>query len=310
MKKQKYLYYGIIAMLLGSLNPPTIKLATQHLSPTMFNVMRYAIASGIMLPLFWRDRGKISRRNLYYAALSGIGIAISSQCFATAIHMSSSAYASLLTLLNPIFLVILSAKITREKIKSTYLVGFSLAGLGALIIILAPALGGGATDISFYPVATGLLLIMAVAYPLATIFARKAHEARPKLPLTSVIFVQTFVTMSVGLAIAITTQTLSVPTSAALDPTTIWAVLFSAIGVNIFNRLLYVESYRQIGSVINGALWYLGVFVTLAVSVFVLGESISVVAIGGGIITLLGVILSESKIAKKLHFHHRLYEQH
>lgn len=310
MKKQKYFYYGIIAMLLGALNPPTIKLATEHMSPTMFNILRYAIASGLMLPLFWRNRARLSRRSLYYASLSGLGIAISSQCFATAIHMSSSAYASLLTLLNPIFLVALSAKMTKEKINSTHLVGFSLAGLGALIIILAPALGGGPADISFYPVATGLLLVMAIAYPLATIFARRAHETGSKLPLTSVIFVQTFVTLCVSLAIGITTQSISIPASALANPTAIWAVLFSAIGVNIFNRLLYVESYRQIGSVINGALWYLGIFITLGVSVFLLGESLSVVALGGGIVALLGVILSESKLTKKLHFHHRLYEQH
>lgn len=293
-------------MFIGSLNAPIIKHVTASLNPLMFNSVRFGLAAALTLPFFLSNLRKLSKRNTYYSVLSGVCLFISALCFAVAIDLSTATYVALLTLLHPVMLVIFSIKMTNDKIDAKRMTGFSLAALGALLVITAPLMSSGQTDIRFYPAATMLVLIMIVAYPLAIIFTRKANESRVRLPIVSAIFIQTFTIFLLSTLTTIATDNLESPTAIISNKDTILAILYSGVFICIVDRVLNVKSYEHVGSAVNGGLAYMGIFISIIVAVATLGEQLSLTAVLGGIIILIGVVITDHKLSRKHHHNQHL----
>lgn len=297
-------------MFIGSLNAPIIKHVTASLNPIMFNTVRFGLAAAITLPFFLMHLHKLSKRNARYSILSGVCLFISALCFAVAIDLSTATYVALLTLLHPVMLVIFSIKMTNDKVDAKRMTGFSLAALGALLVIAAPLISAGNADIRFYPLATMLVLVMIVTYPLAIIFTRKANESRVRLPIVSAIFIQTFTIFIFSLVAAIITNNLESPTAIASNKNTILAILYSGVLICIIDRVLNVKSYEHVGSAVNGGLAYMGIFISIIVAVVTLGETLSLTAVLGGIVILIGVIITDHKLPRKHRHNQHLLRHH
>lgn len=297
-KNIKYFWYGILASILGSINAPIIKYVTQYISPAAFNTLRFTLTALITLPFFLIYIKKITKKNLRFAILSGFFLSISTLTFAMAVNSSTASYITLLTLLEPVLLVISSVVLTKERVNMRHLSNFSLAGLGALIIVSAPLIAIGSHNIDFYPKATVLALIMIVCYPLCVIYAKKSNESRKKLPFISIIFVQSIVTIILNLFVTLVfgNSEFSKLNQAGLN--ILLPIVYSGIFVSMINRALNVISYQKIGSAINGAIWYFGNLLTLVISVIFLKESISIVALIGGCLILLAVTSINRSLAK------------
>lgn len=298
-KNLKYFWFGVLAMLFGSINAPIIKHATQNISPATFNILRFALTTLLTLPFFIVNLPKLTRKNLRFAVVSGFCLALSTLSFAMAINASTASYIILLTLLEPIILVVLSVLLTKEKIKFRHLKNFSLAGFGALLIISAPIISVGNHNFSFYPFATFLALIMIISYPISIIFAKKSNEAPKKLPFISIIFIQAFIVSILSLIYAVASQSLNIDPIKQGNFSAILSIIYSGIFISIINRILNILNYQKIGSAINGALWYCGTLLSLIISIIFLDESLSIVALFGGSIILIAVALSKKTLTKK-----------
>lgn len=300
---KRYFWYGVLAMLLGSVNAPIIKYVTQSINPATFNVLRFSLTLLVMLPFFILNANKLTIKNLQFAIFSGFFLSISTLTFAMAIKSSTVSYIALLTLLDPITLVYFSIKITNEKINFRHLSSFILALLGALIIITSPLLASGQPTTTFYPIATLLALLMVISYPLAIIFSKLSNESYKKLPYTSIVFVQAFVVTIVSFICAKATKSFEINQFNINDVGLTLAIIYSGIVASVINRILNVLNYQKIGSAINGALWYCGIFITLIISVKILNEPLSIFALFGGAIILIAVMLSEQSLTKKYRYH-------
>ncbi len=307
---KKYFWYGFLAMLLGSLNIPLMKYATESTNPATINALRYSFGALITLPYFFKHFHKLNKNNLRYSVLSGIAIFVSSAGLVIALDHSTANYVALLTILCPIMLVIFSIKMTRDKVDFKKIAGFSIALLGALVIIAGPLIKTGNASFEFYPLATFFIFLLVIAYPLAVIFARKANEERKKLPLTTIIFIQTIVVAILSFIWGITTNQFKLPISTTPNLSIIIPIVYSGVFVTAISRILNVASYEKTGSAVNGSLYYFGVFITLLISIIFLKEPISVIAMIGGVLILLGVIIAEyglsikHKIYSKIHIYH------
>lgn len=297
-KKYKYFWYGVLASIFGSIHAPLIKYVTRDISPATFIILRYVLTALITLPFFFIHYKKVTKQNLRFAILSGVFLAISTLSFVMAINISTASYITLLTLLEPIALVLSSVILTKERINMRHLSNFSLAGLGALIIVSAPIISTGNLNSNFYPLATLLALIMAVCYPLCIIHSKKSNESRKKLPFLSIIFIQSIIVISLNLIVALVFDFTNLNKLNLSNPKILLPIIYSGIVISIINRALNVISYQKIGSAANGAIWYFGTLLTLITSVIFLNESISIIALLGGCLILLAITSLNKSIAK------------
>ncbi len=295
--KQKYFIYGLIACVIGSANATVIRHTTYSVDAIYFNFLRYCLAAIVCLPFFIRYSHKLNLKNVRYSLFSGIALFVATICYVIAIQLSQATYVTLLTLLNPIMLVVLTLRLTKDRVKMKHLAGFSIAAFGALLVVTGPLIAKGNTTFGFYPVATIMILINAVAFPLGIIYARKAGESRKKLPLISTIFIQASViaALSFATSLAINNSTRGFFNANITMPVVIGAI-YSGIGVGVVDRLLTITSYRNIGAAINGGLAYLGIFLSITISVMVLNEKLSLIALVGGGMILLGIYVSEKHL--------------
>ncbi|MFO0886892.1 MAG: EamA family transporter [Candidatus Nomurabacteria bacterium] len=307
---KKYFWYGFLAMLLGSLNIPLMKYATESTNPATINALRYSFGALVTFPYFFKNIHKLNKNNLRYSVLSGIAIFVSSACLVIALDHSTANYVALLTILSPIMLVLFSLKMTKDKVDIRKIAGFSIALLGALIIIAGPLIKTENASLEFYPLATFFILLIVIAYPLSVIFARKANEERKKLPLTAIIFIQTIVVAILSFIWGISTSQLTLSIGITSSPSIIIPIVYSGIFVTAISRVLNVASYEKTGSAVNGILYYCGVFITLLISIIFLKEPLSIIATLGGVLILVGVVIAEyglsikHKIYSKIHIYH------
>lgn len=304
-KKQKrdswtyWLAVGLMAQLLVAPAATVMKVVVDQVDPLLFNTLRGAIVVAIALPFLLLYLRKFTRYNVTYALAAGFCMAIAAISIVYALQMSQASYVVILSLLQPIILVVLSAKILREKVSFRAAAGITLAAFGAFLAVSLPLLLSGDVSHNFYPLATALILVNCIFFPLGLIFYRKSHEAG--LPMVSIQGVMSFVIMTVsGVALFATGGTLA----PVVDITPqIWlGIIYSSVIVVFVARMMGMASMERIGASAYGGLIYLENIVAILIPVLVLGEKLSVAVIIGGAVILAGLYLTERH--RVIHHHH------
>lgn len=70
-------------------------------------------------------------------------------------------------------------------------------------------------------------------------------------------------------------------------------VLYMALGVSLLAHMLTVMTYRRLGSAVTGGMQYVESFLAIALPILLLGERMTIEMLLGGMLILLGVILTE-----------------
>jgi len=199
--------------------------------------------------------------------------------------MTTASDAVLLLNFTPVFAVILAAAVIDERMTVTKLLGLAMATLGATMIVFNPA----AVDPNISPTRLiGDIILIASTFFFAVngIIGKIAVKSVDSVSLTlySTLSAVPFLWVSVILF-----EDLSV--LLALSPET-WIII---IWVGIVNTalafMLYYESMKHIeASKVQIALNLIGVWGVL-MSIPILGETISLLQILGGAVTIFGVIM-------------------
>jgi drug/metabolite transporter (DMT)-like permease len=287
---------GLSSYLLTAPNSTIIRVLVGHIEPIEFTFIRSLIVVAISVPFILFSIKKLNRLNLAYSLSAGLCMLIAILSMTYAIKYSSASYTIIIGLLSPILLIVLSRRLTSDRMGFRALGGVALAGMGALIIILAPLLVAGNTSTHFYPIATVLMLINIVFFTLGILFSRKANEAG--MPLTAnsgfmsiVILLLSFTGMYVTHGIPTDIIHFSIPT---------WiGIFYSSIVVVFIARIMNIASYEHIGAATIGGLNYLGTIVAIIIPIVLLGEKLPVTIVLGGIVILLGVYLTENHRVKQ-----------
>lgn len=293
-----WFFIGVIAVFLAAPNNIAIRHTLDYVDPVMFNVMRFGIIALLATPYILLKWKTYSRKAWRYSLIVGAAMSVAVTTHVWAIQESQASYVAILSLFSPIIFIFYAMRFNKEKLNRRSFAGITLAAAGAFAIVALPVLLHQGSEFIFYPFATFLIVFRSLSFPLAIIFAKKAHDT--KMPIMVTMGISSWVVFITSSVVALLGPGLVLPD--IHNSNMLLGVLYSSIAVSLLARMGNVVSYAKIGSVASSALTYAEVLLAVILPVFILHEKLSYEMIIGGILILVGVYIVE---------HHRLaHRQH
>lgn len=135
-----------------------------YAGPFALNVIRI----GVSLALFWilfianADKQKIQKKEIIsFIVCALMAIALNQMLFIEGLSLTFSIHASLLTLITPIMITIIAARMLKEKLTIEKIIGLTLGASGAILLIASREQGAPGDNIILGDL---LILSSAVAY--------------------------------------------------------------------------------------------------------------------------------------------------
>lgn len=253
---------------------------------------RFAIAVALLLVLAWKLEGglpRLTRSQLFATAGLGLtGIFLYNVCFFGALSRMPAGRAALFIALNPIVTALASAVVLRERLSATRWLGIAIAFLGAAVVITRGDPVAALHDIR-QSIGLGELLMFCgiSSWAAYTILGRFALRGLTPIAAT------TWSAMW-GLAFLACGAALELP---SLDGSKFtWQVWLSMAYLGVFGTVIgfvwYNEGVKAIGpsrtAIFNNLVPMFGVVFAAAI----LGESVLVSMVVGGVLALAGVTLT------------------
>ncbi|MHA2041989.1 MAG: DMT family transporter [Candidatus Thorarchaeota archaeon] len=299
MSKQTYAWLAVLTItVLWASSLIMAKIVFVELTPITFVALRYTLACPILIPMaLFAKRHKESSNSprKHWKLLVAAGLAgpfLSQVMQYIGLNMTTASDTVLLVNFTPVFAVILAAAIIDERITVAKLFGLFTATLGTIMIVFNPA----AVDPSISPMRViGDIIIVASTFFFAIngIIGKVAVKSVDSVSVTlySTLAAVPFLWISVAIF-----EDLSVLLALSLQTWVI--VLWVGIVNTALAFMLYYESMKHIeASKVQIALNLIGVWGVL-MSIPILGETISLLQILGGAMTIFGVIMVQRDRAR------------
>jgi drug/metabolite transporter (DMT)-like permease len=276
---------GLVAVVLWGLAPVATRAAVTHLAPLPLLVLRLTAAALAMLPwavpVFRRLRLRSAGRLAAAGMLGLIGYNLPVTVGLQWLHAST---AGLLLATEPIWVMILGTVFLSERAAARAWLGSAVALAGVAVLAGPAALtaAGGSWALA----GAGLVLVGTLAFGAYTIVLRPLSRAYGAVPATAA---STVVGAVPYLAFA---GTLSAPRLAHLGPPVWDELTFLALGSTVAGMLLWNQAILAGGTTRVSMLLYLEPVVSVTGAVALLGEHLTLAAIAGGVLILVGVAAS------------------
>lgn len=307
--KNKKIFWISVSILCALLAAPIhvlVKFALEETDPYFYNYFRYLIVLIACIPLFLFVR--TTRKKFFtYAAhviYSAVTMALSVTFYTLATGDSKASLVSILSLLAPVFFLIISGRVVGEKFAKKEVYGTGLALLGALVVLVFPLITHGLMHSDSYPVASLYMLVGTLSYAASLVFMRTANEKGA--PLILIIGVQALVVMIMSYFLFVY---LGDSTSSKITGDLILLAGYPALVVAVLVRVLDTLVYEKVGSVVVGLTAYLNVVLGVILAAILLSETIGLTTIVGGVLIIAGIILAEFSTKHHKLAHHK-YRHH
>jgi len=261
-----------------------------HIQPFAFIMLR---VSGAAL-LFWIvslfvPGEKIEKKDWFRLGLcSLLGMGINMLSFFKGLQLSTPINSSVLVTLTPIFVVILSALLLKEKIGLNKALGVLLGFIGAMGLVLFGAeVRGDAPNI---PLGNALFVLNALAYALYLILVKKLVEKYRPLTLMKWLFtLAALMTLPLTLPEFLEIQWIGMP---------LWVfgtVLFVIVCTTFLAYLFNIFALAQLRATTVGAFVYLEPLVGILFALALGSDRLSTVKILAAGLVLAGVFLASRR---------------
>jgi drug/metabolite transporter (DMT)-like permease len=291
--------FNYVAMVLvwGSF-PVAARIGVEHAPPLLLSGVRFSIAFAIMAPLALLQRKKLlitTRQHLQVFLIALLMVAIPSSIFFVSTLYAPVGVLTIMWSTTPIFTAIFTVRDAGE-VHGWKLVGsLALGVLGVLIVLVGriPFLPGANTGSQLFASNGPALLAELAVLGSAIIYAlgiRKAKHSGPELPVMVLTTWQLFYCGVFLLALTVVFER-----GYAFHPTltTFGALFYLAVFCSCISFFLTFWLIRRIGAIRTAYADFIIPGVTLILSYFLLGESLTVTKIVGLALVILGVILVE-----------------
>lgn len=281
-----------------------IKIGVNQADPYYWIAARFGLVAIICLPfMIYYGRKLFAKRvrwPLVGAALTMTGAIL---CHTLAIYYSQASYVSIITLLTPVMLILLSSWLIGEKVTRRAVAGITLAAFGAMMIVILP-IALAQQQMTFYPLATVLGLLNSVLFSLSLLLMRQVNEQ--KVPLVAVVGVTATLSMVVAGGLFWQFGDVSrMPTGGSF----IAALIYSGLGIALLSRMVSIKLYEHTSASFMGAITYFETFLAVLLPVMILHEKLSLPMVIGGVLILLGIYVIEHH--KRPHAkHHASWRHH
>ena len=288
--RKSWIIIGIVYAVFAAPHSTVVKIATDSADPIYWVFVRFIALAIVLTPFIILSRKKLLKDKAWMYALGGASsLAVAILLFTIAIRHSQASYVSIITLTNPISLVVMSWLILKLKITRRWAAGITLAATGAMILVVLPiAVSSG--SMTFYPLATALGLGNSLMFSLGIILIRRANEVS-KIPLTAILGINAYITVIVC---GVLFYFFGDHSRAPSDPQFWLLALYSGFGVALFGRMIIIKVFEKLGSAFSASLAYFETMLAIVLPVFVLGENLSLTMVTGGVFILAGLYVIET----------------
>ncbi|KIX90960.1 membrane protein [Staphylococcus microti] len=276
-----YCAFAMIIILWGSAFP-FIKIALQDFQAEHLSALRLIIASGILMLICIAKKVPFPNiKDVPLLLLLGIcGFAVYHTALSIGEYYVSAGVASLLVSTTPIFSALLAMSFLKETFPRIAWLGSVIAFIGVALI----ALGNGA-PLKGYLLGIVLILLASFSESIYFTFQKSLLDKYGFMALTVYTMVGGALAMIVWLP-----GSLNDLQSAHVS--TVFAVLYLGIGPTVLPYLALAYTIQKVGVSDATISLYLTPVVALFVAYIMLGEIPTLVAMLGGIVTLIGVTVT------------------
>lgn len=282
-------FLAFFSVFLWSILYVSIKILLEVFSPLELLMLQFIIGYCFLLLISPRLL-KLTLKDEFYVMCAGLcGITIYNLFLNLAMEISKASNVSVIIATAPLFTALLASLFKIEKLSFVFFLAFVLCMGG--IILLSYEKGGFALN----PLGDGFALLSALGWAAYSLLILKILQTTHHLILVTrrIIFYGIL-----GILPSFLCLDFSVNLAYVLDVKIALHLLFLSLFASGICFILWNYATLLIGAVKTNVYVYLTPMITIIASFFVLEEKLSTLALLGTFLTLLGVLLAESKFSK------------
>ena len=261
------------------------KIAYQSISPLLLCLVRFAIASILMIIIRFFQKDKVhierkDRKNVILSALAGISVYYAFEN--VALRYTSASAASLIEAAYPAITILIGVLIYHERSSRRMLAGIMISVLGVILIT-------DFSDMTSNGMTGNLLLILdGFLWGFYNFLVQGISDKYDTFTLSYYQFLY-------GTLFFIPMLFLEHPSMVHLTPEVVMAVLYLSAGCSVLAFILYNYGLKGISASSASAIMNLMPVFGIILSVLILHETVTLKQIIGGIIIMTGVLISTSR---------------
>ena len=275
---------ALLTIMLWSMNIIYAKYLAGIFYPAEISFYRWFFALFIMIPLSWkalhRQRKRIFKHWKLVLLMALTGLGLQNWFIYKAGYTASATNMSLISILGPIFLIIIS----RQKVNFGQIVGIAASIFGVLMIILH----GHLSNITDFQIVPGDFYMLASAFLFSVYSALQRHtpqDVSPTALLTAGIIVSSLLFLPPAVVEIWHAPLRHIPWLA-------WAILIILGVVNsALGYLSWDLAIQKIGTLNAGSLYYVMPVFSITAAYFLLHEKIYESELWGALLIVIGVLL-------------------
>lgn len=281
----------ITAHFIWGINIPVNKLALETLPPATFAFFKLILAAGLLaLPAYsvWK---KMDFKSVIRVVIGGSMTLVAEILFLYAgLKQSSGISAALIYAFGPILLFVISIVFLHEPFKKRVAIGLPIAFLGAMLVIFEPVISGAGGGVATSFVGNLFFLISMMCSVIGILIYKPVLVKYHPLQVT-------FLTIAVASIIMSLFAGLEADRWAIKDVAQeAWiAVLYGGFIVLSVAFYLYFEGLRRTATIDLSLVKYLTTIGAIIGSILLLGESLNLITVVGGLLILFGIVVGETK---------------
>lgn len=271
----------------GGGNSVFIKIGLKEMPLFTFNFLRFALASLTILPFLLKEK-PLNKKDITTLILFSLLLTIQITLFQFGVRLTTATISTVLYVLAPIIVALLSYLLLAEKLSSQKVAGVVLGLLGAIVIILLPRLSNGA-PFSGNVIGNLLIIIAVVLTAFYTVLSKRLQKKYTPMQMTAV-----FIFLSTGIffffAIPETPATLQWIQHISFS--SIISIIFVGFFGTTVNYLALQYAIKHGSPLISSMSLYLAPVVTFIWAFFLLGEQLTTGLVIGALLAFAGVFLT------------------
>jgi len=279
MKYKGYILLAVTILMFSTLEVVTGTLKNL-INPLQLTFLRFFIGGVVMLPLVIKKREKVQAKDLlFFLALGILNIFVSMGSFQYAITMGKASTAAILISSNPIFVMLFSSIILKEKVIYNRVVCI-LLGIAGITLIVYKGNVGGDTAASLI-----LAIFASLTFGLYTVLGKLKSEGISSI--TMICYSSIFGSlMYVPILLLNDIPLFHIPEG------TIIRILYAGVFVSGIAYVTYMEALKILTASKGAMVFFLKPVIASILAVIFLNESMSFKTVAGMILVLAGVFIN------------------
>ncbi|MBL8062142.1 MAG: DMT family transporter [Anaerolineales bacterium] len=268
------------------------KIAVGQISPIAVVWIRFAIGIPILfIAVFMRKQFAFPKGNewWYFALLGFLGITFHQWLQSNGLQTAQATTTAWIVATSPAFIAVLGWLVLKEKLSAIQSFGIGLAMIGVLVVVSKGNLASLAVG-QFGTVGDFLILISAVNWAVFSILSRRGLRDHPSTRMT--FWVMTIGWLITTVAFLAQGKTIEIT---QLDSRGWAAILFLGIFTTGLAYIAWFDALAQLPAAQTGAFLFIEPPASMVVAAIILRESITLPAIFGGAVIILGIWLVNRK---------------